>query len=68
MKTLGSYIILMGMFYQLSMFLRFSRNIYLPINNMIIKIHLIMLLIPSMVQIITCYFEFINRSWLLICK
>ena len=65
MKTPGSYIILVGIFYQLlTQTFSFSRNIYLTIDNMIITIHLIMMLLPFIVHILNCYFEFINPSWL----
>ena len=69
MKTLGSYVILVGIFYQLLIqtFI-FSSNIYLTINNMIITTHLIMIFLPPIVHIINFYFEFINLSWLLNSK
>ena len=66
MKTLVSYIILVGIFYQLLIqTFSFSCNIYRTIDNMIITTHLIMIFLPSIVQIINCYFEFINPSWLI---
>ena len=69
MKTLGSYIILVGIFYQLLIQnFSFSRNIYLTINNMIITTHLIMMFLPSIVHIINFYFGFINLSWILNSK
>ena len=69
MKALGSYIILVGIFYELLIqTFRFSRNIYLTINNMIITTHLIMMFLPSIVHILNFYFEFINTSWLLNSK
>ena len=69
MKTLGSYVILVGIFYQLLIqTFSFSSNIYLTIDKMIITTHLIMMFLPSIVHIIKFYFEFINTSWLLNSK
>ena len=69
MKSLGNYVILVWIFYQLlTQTFSFSSNIYLTINNMIITTHLIMLSLPSIVHIINCYFEFITPSWLLNSK
>ena len=69
MKKLGSYIIPVGICYQLLIqFFSFSRKIYLPIDNMIITIHLIVLFLPSVVHILNCYFGFINSPWLLNSK
>ena len=69
MKTLCSYIILMGIFYQLLIqTFSFSSSIYLTIDNMIIKNHMFMIFLTSIVHIINCYFEFINPSWLLNSK
>ena len=66
MKTPGSYIIVVGIFYQLLIqTFSFSHNIYLTIKNMIITTHLIMMILPYIVHIINCYFEFINPSWIL---
>ena len=66
MKKLGSYIILVGIFYKLLIqIFRFSCNIYLPIDNTIITCHLITILLPSILHIINCYLEFIKPSWLL---
>ena len=68
-KIPGSYIILVGIFYQLLIQnFSFSCNIYLTIDNIIIKTHLIMMLLPSMVHIINWCFESINPSWLLNSK
>ena len=63
MKTQGSYIILVKIFYQLLIqtFI-FSRNIYLTINNMITTTHLIIIFLPSIVHILNLYFAFINPS------
>ena len=66
MKTLGSYILLVEIFYQLLIqTLSFSRNIYLTIDNMIIITHLIMIFLTSIVHIQNHCFEFINPHWLL---
>ena len=66
MKTLSSYIILVGIFYQLLIhFFSFSTNIYLTIDNIIITTHLIMMFLPYIFHIINFYFEFINPSWIL---
>ena len=46
----------------------FSSNIYLPIKNMIITIHLVVLFLPSIIHILNWYFEFINPSWLINSK
>ena len=63
MRTPGSYIILVGIFYQLLIqTFSFYRNIYLSIDNMI------MMFLPFIVHIINCYFEFISPSWLLNSK
>ena len=69
MKTLGSYIILVGIFYQLliQLFI-FYRNIYLPTDNMITTFHLIMIFLTSIFNILNCYFKFINPSQLLNTK
>ena len=69
MKTLGSYIILVVIFYQIliQMFC-FSRKIYLPIDNMIITIHFLVIFLPYIVHIINSYFKFINSPWLLNIK
>ena len=69
MKTLRSYIILVGIFYQLLIqTFSFSSKIHLIIDNMSITTHLIMMFFPSIVHIINWYFEFINPSWLLNSK
>ena len=69
MKKLGSYSILVGIFYQLLIHIfSFSHNIYFPIDNMIITICLIRIFLPSIVHILNCYFEFIKPSWLLNSK
>ena len=66
MKTLGSYIIPVGIFYQLLIKkISFSCNIYLTIDNMIITTHVIMMLYPSIFHNLNCYFESIKISWLL---
>ena len=66
MKTPGSYIILVGIFYQvLIQTFSFSCNIYPNIDNMIITTHIIMMFLPYIVHILNWYFEFINPSWLL---
>ena len=68
-KTLGSYIIPVEIFYQLliQMF-SFLAKIYLPIDNTIITIHLIMLLLPSIFHIQNWYFDLIKSPWLLNSK
>ena len=43
-------------------------KIHLPIDNMIITIHLIMLFLPSIVHLLNLYFEFISSLWLLNTK
>ena len=64
METPGSYIIIVGIFYQLLIqTFSFSRNIYLTIDNMIITTHLVMVFLSFIVHIINCYFKFINQSW-----
>ena len=69
MKTLESYVILLEIYYQLLIqTFSFSRNIYLTTDNMIIKTHFIMMFLPSIFNIINCYFEFIKPSWLLNSK
>ena len=66
MKTLGSYIIILGIFYQLLIqTFSFPSNIYITIKIMITTTHLIMMFLPSIFHIINCYFKFINPSWLL---
>ena len=61
MKTLGSYVILVGIFYELLLQLfSFSRNIHLFIDNMIVATHLIVLFLPSIVHTLNFYFEFVN--------
>ena len=69
MKALGRCIILVGIFYQLLIqFYTFSHKIYLPIDNIIIKSHLIMLCLLSIFHILHWYFEFVNSPWILNCK
>ena len=69
MKKLGSYIILVKIFYQiLIQIFSFSGTIYLHINKVIIKIHLIIIFLPSIVHIIYLCVRFINSPWLLNIK
>ena len=69
MKKIGSYIILVGIFYQLLIqSFSFYSNIYLIINNMIITTQLTMMFLPSIFHILKCYFGFINLSWILNIK
>ena len=69
MKTLVSYIILVGIFYQLLIqTFSFYSNIYLTMNNMIITTELITMFLPYIVRIINWYFKLINPYWLLNSK
>ena len=68
-KTLGSYIILLGIFYQLLIQnFSFYLNVYITIDNMIITNHCIVVFLPSIFHIINLYFEFIKPYWLINSK
>ena len=69
MKTLGSYIILIVIFYQfLIRNFSFSKNIYLTMDSMIITTHLIMMFLLYIVHHTNLYFELFNPSWILNSK
>ena len=69
MKTIGIYIILVGIFYQLLIqTFSFSCNIYLTIGNIFITTHLIMMFLPYIFHIINCNFDLINPSKLINSK
>ena len=69
MEKLGSYIILVRIFYQiLIQTFSSSGNIYLTIDNTIITTHLIIMLLPYIFHILSWYFESVNPYWLLNSK
>ena len=61
MKTLGSYVILVVIFYQLlQQIFGFNWKIHLLIDNITITIHVIMLCLPYIAHILNWYFKFIK--------
>ena len=69
MKTIGSYVILVQIFYQILLqFSSFSHKIHISINKQIITINLIVLFWPSVDHSLNWYFELIKSPLILNSK